>query len=247
MNLEKQIFEVGGCVRDEIIGVHTKDIDFTYVVNDKSLSVEQGFSNMKEHLANEGFKTFLETPDCFTIRAMFPKDHEHKGLVADFVMARKEVGYIPGTRRPNLELGSLHDDLSRRDFTVNAIAKSLTGEIIDPFNGRQDIERKVLVTPLDPTVTFLDDPLRVLRGLRFSITKGFELDITCLNTMFQPPVIDKLTDVVSGERIREELTKMFKHDSVRSLRLLSDVDKLNPKFTKAIFKEGIWLMPTMKH
>ena len=74
MLLEKQIFEVGGCVRDEILGVHTKDIDFTYVVNDKSLSVEQGFSNMKEHLANEGFKTFLETPDCFTIRAMFPKE-----------------------------------------------------------------------------------------------------------------------------------------------------------------------------
>ena len=75
-------------------------------------------------------KIFLKTKDCFTVRAMFPKGHKHEGLVADFVMSRKEVGVIPGTRKPILELGTLEDDLIRRDFTVNSLCKDENGNIL---------------------------------------------------------------------------------------------------------------------
>ena len=127
--MEHKIFEVGGCVRDEILGVHTKDIDFTFVLDNTDMTVEEGWSKMLSILESDGFKIFLKTPDCFTVRAMFPKGHEHEGLVADFVMSRKEVGVIPGTRKPILELGTLEDDLMRRDFTLNSLCKDENGNI----------------------------------------------------------------------------------------------------------------------
>ena len=132
--MEHKIFEVGGCVRDEILGVHTKDIDFTFVLDNTDMTVEEGWNKMLSILESEGFKIFLKTQDCFTVRAMFPKGHKHEGLVADFVMSRKEVGVIPGTRKPILELGTLEDDLMRRDFTLNALCKDENGNIIDMFN-----------------------------------------------------------------------------------------------------------------
>ena len=135
-----KLFEVGGCVRDELLGVHTKDIDFTVVLDDMfHMTVDQGWDMMLDFLKSEKFKIFLETKDCFTVRAMFPKGHQHEGLVADFVLARKEVGVIDGTRKPILELGTLEDDLFRRDFTVNALAKAEDGLLIDMCNGQQDL------------------------------------------------------------------------------------------------------------
>ena len=102
--MKHKIFEVGGCVRDEILGVHTKDIDFTFVLGNTDMSVDQGWDEMLSFLKAQGFEIFLETKDCFTVRAMFPKGHKHEGLVADFVMARKEVGVIAGTRKPILKI-----------------------------------------------------------------------------------------------------------------------------------------------
>ena len=246
--MKHKIFEIGGCVRDELLGLHTKDIDFTVVIDqrDEKLSVDEGWAFMKHFLLNEGFKIFLETKDCFTIRAMFPKGHQHEGLVADFVMARKEVGYIPGTRKPILELGSLEDDMRRRDFTVNAMAKDDDGNIIDLFEGQRHLEWKVLMTPLDPMTTLMDDPLRLLRAIRFSITKGFQIDGAVWNAMFQPKLMDKLEKVVSQERIREEISKMMKHDTVSSIRLLQEIDKRNPKLLEIIFGGDMWLLPTTK-
>jgi len=246
--MKHKIFEIGGCVRDELLGLHTKDIDFTVVIDqrDEKLSVDEGWAFMKHFLLGEGFKIFLETKDCFTIRAMFPKEHQHEGLVADFVMARKEVGYIPGTRKPILELGSLEDDMMRRDFTVNAMAKDEHGEIIDLFNGQQHLKGKLLMTPLDPMTTLMDDPLRLLRALRFSITKGFTIDGVVWNAMFQPNIMDKLENVVSQERIREEVTKMMKYDTLSSLRLFQEIDKREPKLLEIIFGGNMWLLPSTK-
>jgi tRNA nucleotidyltransferase/poly(A) polymerase len=246
--MKHKIFEIGGCVRDELLGLHTKDIDFTVVIDqrDEKLSVDEGWAFMKHFLLNEGFKIFLETKDCFTIRAMFPKGHPHEGLVADFVMARKEVGYIPGTRKPILELGSLEDDMMRRDFTVNAMAKDEHGEIIDLFNGQQHLKGKLLMTPLDPMTTLMDDPLRLLRALRFSITKGFTIDGVVWNAMFQPNIMDKLENVVSQERIREEVTKMMKYDTLSSLRLFQEIDKREPRLLEIIFGGNMWLLPSTK-
>ena len=241
-----QIYEVGGCVRDEIIGVHTNDIDFTFVLENTDQTVDEGWDQMLSYLNVEGFKIFLETKDCFTVRAKFPKGHVNEGLVADFVMARKEVGYIDGTRQPLLELGTLEDDLTRRDFTLNALAKDLDGNIIDLFDGQTHLKQKVLITPLDPIKTFMDDPLRMIRALRFSITKGFDIHPTVWNAIFTPGLIDKLSEVVSQERIQGEVMKMMKHDTVKTLRLLSVIDKKDSRLLEIMFKDKMWLMPTTK-
>ena len=240
-----KIFIVGGCIRDKFLGLNSKDIDFTFVCEESS-TVEQGWDEMKTWMTTSGFEIFLETQDCFTIRAKFPIGHQHEGLVADFVMARKEVGYYEGTRRPILELGDLTDDLMRRDFTVNALAEDLDGNIIDLFNGREDLKAGLLRTPLDPHLTFMDDPLRILRAVRFSVTKGLKITEGLWTAMENKGILEKLEKTVSGERIREEIGKMFEFDTVKSLFILQEVEKRIPGFTKLAFKDGLWLKPTFK-
>lgn len=242
-----KIFKVGGSVRDELLGVHSKDIDFTFVLDILDKTVEEGFQEMTEWMLEKGFEIFLSTPDCFTIRAKFPKGSENEKLVADFVMARKEIGYIKGTRKPILALGTLEDDLIRRDFTLNAMARDEAGNLIDLFGGVDDLKSKILKTPLDPRITMMDDPLRILRSWRFSITKGFIIDPSILEAIKQPGILEKLESTVSGERIREELFKMFKHDTIESLKLLNDMESHIPGLMKMIFKNGLHLEPSFKH
>jgi tRNA nucleotidyltransferase/poly(A) polymerase len=196
---------------------------------------------LSENLRQDGFEIFLETPDCFTIRAKFPTDHKHQG-VADFVMARKEVGYIPGTRTPIVVPGNLYDDLERRDFTLNALAKDSDGNIIDYFNGMEDLKNGILRTPLDCNVTFDDDPLRILRAIRFSITKGFKIEETCINVIREYDYDSKMF-VVSEERIREELYKCFKTNTLRTILTLNEYSKLRDYVFK---KTTLWLEPTNK-
>jgi len=240
-----KIFQVGGCIRDKFLGLQSKDIDFTFVLDNLDRTVEEGFEIMTKWLEHKEFTIFLSTPDCFTIRAKFPKDHQHAGLVADFVMARKEIGYIPGTRKPILELGTLEDDLMRRDFTLNALAEDEDGKLIDLFGGLEDLKNGILRTPLDPMITMMDDPLRILRALRFSITKGFTIDLKIFDAMRQPDIIEKLRLTVSQERMREEIFKMMKHDTPATLRLLHIIDEGEiPGFFDLVFSKGLWLKPT---
>lgn len=240
-----KIYEVGGCVRDEILGVKSKDIDFTVVLDNIDQSVDEGWDQMVSFLKEEGYQIFLETKDCFTVRAKFPVGHVNEGLVADFVMARKEVGYVLGTRKPILELGSLYDDLIRRDFTVNALAKDMDGNIIDHFNGMEHLKKGLLVTPLNPMKTMMDDPLRILRALRFSITKDLEVHTDIMESMKQPDILDKLKSTVSQERIREEITKMMMCDTIKTMKLLVDIDRDYIKgFLNIVFKDTMWLKPT---
>jgi poly(A) polymerase len=241
-----QIYKVGGCVRDEILGIDSKDIDFTFVLDNLDQPVESGFQQMTEWMEAEGYQIFLSTPDCFTIRAKFPIGSLNEGLVADFVMARKEVGYKPGTRQPILVLGTLEDDLIRRDFTLNAMAVDYDGNLIDLFNGKQDIEDRILRTPLPAEQTMMDDPLRFLRALRFSITKDFIIHPDILTAMEQKEIVDKLFKVVSAERIREEIFKMMKADTVRTIKLLTDIDEFIPGFIDLTFSRGLWLKPTFE-
>lgn len=241
-----QIFKVGGCVRDEILGIDSKDIDFTFVLDNLERTVEEGFQVMTQYLEHKEFTIFLSTPEMFTIRAKFPKGDINEGLVADFVLARKEVGYKQGTRQPILELGTLEDDLIRRDFTLNAMAVDYDGNLIDLFEGKEDLERKILRTPLPSDKTMMDDPLRFIRALRFSITKGFSIHPDIFDSMTQKNILDKLENVVSAERIREEVYKMMKHDTVKSLELFSHVEDILPGFTKLVFGRGLWLKPTFE-
>lgn len=241
-----KLFKVGGTVRDELLGLSSKDIDFTFVLDNLEQTVEQGFKDMEQWMTDRGFQIFLSTPDMFTIRAKFPKGDPNEGLVADFVMARKETGYKEGTRQPILVLGTLEDDLIRRDFTLNAMAVSEDGDLIDLFGGREDLESRILKTPLPAEQTMMDDPLRFLRALRFSITKGFEIDPTIFKAMEQPQILEKLEKVVSAERIREEVFKMMKADTLRTLELFREVEDILPGFTALVFGRGLWLKPTFE-
>lgn len=239
------MFEVGGKVRDEILGLDSKDVDYVAVPNDKLLqdfdTAESMFSMLEQYLKDEKFEIFLVTADCFTIRAKFPKGHKYSG-VADFVMSRKEVGYIPGTRTPIVKPGTLYDDLERRDATLNALAKDEDGTIIDYFGGFEDLTNRVLRTPLDPIKTFDDDPLRIIRFIRFSITKGFTI-LDDIQSVIEDYNYEDKMGVVSTERIREELLKCFKYDTLKTLRELEQYKGLR----NYIFKNNLlWLKPTME-
>lgn len=236
-------YEVGGKIRDEVLGLQSKDVDYVAVPYEilltKYQNIDELFAYLVEYLTLEKFDIFLVTPDCYTIRAKFPDGHKYQG-VADFVMARKEVGYYPGTRKPILQPGTLRDDLERRDFTLNALARGENGEIIDLFNGMQDLKAGLLRTPLPFEITFNDDPLRILRAIRFSITKGFTIPDDMSAFIREYDYIGKMAPVVSTERVREELLKCFKHDTLATLKKLAEF----PKLMEYIFNTQIWLKPT---
>ena len=244
-----KMYEVGGCVRDEILGLKSKDVDYVAVPSETLLEkykdAHEMFVILETYLTNEKFEIFLSTPSCFTIRAKFPKGHKYEG-VADFVMARKEVGYVPDTRQPIIVPGTLYDDLERRDFTLNALAKDEDGTIIDYFDGIWALENKLLLTPLEAKTTMMDDPLRLIRAFRFSITKDFTISPRVWETCLMDSVVNKLEEVVSQERIREEIFKMMKHDTIKSLELFYNIDRVNPKLIQIMFGRGMWLKPTME-
>ena len=246
-----KFYEVGGKIRDEFLGIKSKDVDYVAVpskeVFDKIHPRESQpspamlvFDELKDYLEKQKFEIFLVTPRCYTIRAKFPEGHKYQGI-ADFVMARKEVGYIPGTRTPIIYPGTLYDDLSRRDFTVNALAKDPdTGKIIDYFDGKRDLAHMCLRTPLDTETTLNDDPLRILRAIRFKITKGFLFDSYLDACIMYYPYEEKMK-VISEERVREELVKCFKHSTYKTLQVLEIYDSLRDY----IFKHtNLWLKPT---
>ena len=245
MKKDFTFYEVGGRVRDEILGLESKDIDYVAVPTEALLkdisSAHTMFGVLEGYLRAEGFEVFLVTPDCFTIRAKFPAGHKHQG-VADFVMARKETGYIPGTRTPIVVPGTLFDDLQRRDFTLNALAKDEDGNIIDFFEGRRHLKIGQLITPLDCKITFDDDPLRILRAVRFCITKGFYMG-AYMDGVIQDYDYETKMGVVSTERIREELFKCFKHNTIETLKYLHEF----PALRNYIFRDNtLWLKPTME-
>ena len=235
--------EVGGAVRDKFLGVDSKDVDFVAVPTQQFDTADDAFNALVAHLKETGFKVFLETPQFFTVRAQVPEDNPLKERtdVADFVLARKDGPSSDG-RRPDFVLpGTLMDDLTRRDFTVNAMAM-MNDELIDPFGGREDLDNNLLRFVGNPNDRIVEDGLRVMRALRFHITKGFDVDADtwdAVNSEFAAEMLMK----VSIERISDELQKMFLFDTVQSMETLSDVRR---SLKRAIFRDGLRLMPTLK-
>lgn len=236
-----KMYQVGGAVRDELLGVKSKDIDFTVVLEPHDFGMGarlDPFTVMKFNLVQMGFEIFLETPEFLTIRARFPRGHKNAGLTADFVLARKESDYTDGRRPDHVEPGTLIDDLARRDFTMNAIAKDQNGELIDPFGGIGAIRNRIIRAVGNPYDRIREDKLRLMRALRFSITKGFAIDKELFEAIkfYGPDIVD-----VSAERVREELTKMLNHNMVRTFYVLDAFDLL-----VYIDELGINFQPTLK-
>lgn len=192
-------YVVGGYVRDRLLARESKDMDIVCVGSGIELA-QQLCSKLRPIPRITIFKRFGT--------AMI----KHKDLEIEFVGARKE-SYSQDSRNPAVENGNLEDDQNRRDFTINALAVSLNeenfGEIIDPFNGLHHLERKLLKTPLDPGKTFSDDPLRMMRGIRFSTQLGFTIEE---NTLASIAKSKNRIKIISRERIISEMEKILASD-----------------------------------
>lgn len=243
--MEYRLYEVGGKLRDEALGLKSKDVDYSVELVGFEGSIEEAYKAFCKQITSEGFDIKIEHPESLTVRALFPKEHQYSG-VADFVIARKELHYPAGSRRPVCVLGTLYDDLVRRDFTVNALARGEDGEVIDLFGGFRDLHLKVLRTPTEPAQSFKDDPLRIIRAMRFCITKGFTLSQDTKEAIQEFGILGLRK--VSVERVKDELEKCFKHDTVATLNYLIYMrDVLKFDLISYSFEDtGLRLIPTNK-
>ncbi len=208
--LSFQTFVVGGFVRDQLLHKSAQVNDLDFVVLGNSLEFAQAFAQE----VGEDAGTLIEFPDFQTARFVFTRvldDGSKKNLFeVEFAAARSE-SYRSDSRKPQVQPATLEQDLSRRDFTVNAMAQEVLadgalGEIVDPFDGKNDVEHKILRTPLEPNETFSDDPLRMLRAARFSAQLEFTIHPTTFSAMEKNSARMK---IVSAERIMEELLKLL--------------------------------------
>lgn len=194
INLETYI--IGGYVRDIIIERDSKDIDIVTLGSGIELAKEVA-SSLNPKMKVSVFKTYGTAQFVY-------QDTE-----VEFVGARKE-SYNRESRNPVVEDGSLVDDQNRRDFTINALAISLNaenyGELIDPFGGLADIEQKVIRTPLDPEITFDDDPLRMMRAIRFATQLNFKIEEKTLEAISK---YSNRIKIITRERIADELNKII--------------------------------------
>ena len=190
-------YVVGGYVRDLLMGLEkSNDIDIL-IVGDGIEIAKMVSKKLNTHSKVKIYKNFRT--------AAF----KYQNVELEFVGSRKE-SYKFNSRNPTVEIGTLDDDLNRRDFTINSIGICLNsnkwGELIDKFNGIVHIGKKLIITPLDPVKTFSDDPLRMLRGVRFSCQLNFLIDSECLKIIEQEK---NRINIVSSERIAEELNKIL--------------------------------------
>lgn len=232
-----KFFEVGGAVRDWLRGVECHDVDF---------AVEgcESFEAMEAELVRQGFEIFLSTPDKFTTRAQVPNGHllRDRTKVADFVMCRTDSATGDG-RRPDFVVPSgILGDLARRDFTVNAMALDPeTGLLLDPHGGKADLEANLLRFVGSPEQRISEDGLRVLRGFRFVVAKGFVLE-AATEAALKSDLAVKMLGAVSTERVRDELAKMFQADTMATLELLCSV---SPEMRLAMVRD-LKLDPTSR-
>jgi len=235
-----RLFEVGGSIRDELMGIdNPPDRDFCAESPD-------GWKALLAWCDANMERVFLVTPEFFTVRGRMLN-----GDSIDVVMCRKDGPSSDGRHPDHVEPGGLLGDLARRDFTVNAMAREVDpktlepiGDIIDPFGGKEDLITGCLRTVGNTKDRFTEDGLRVLRAIRFSITKDLELLPEIAAEIEDRQWWNFIKETVSAERIREELTKMFKHSTIRTIRFFAN--RLPIEALLMLEQSGIWLKPTME-
>lgn len=225
--MKLETYVIGGFVRDLLLNRPSKDIDIVTVGSGIELA-EQVSKRLKNKPRVSVFKNFGT--------AMI----KHKDLEIEFVGARKE-SYERHSRKPIVENGTLEDDQNRRDFTINALAlclnQSCFGQLIDPFNGVQDLKNGIIRTPLDPDITFSDDPLRIMRAIRFSTQLGFEIETETLKSISRNKERIK---IISGERIIDEINKiMMSAKPSVGFKLLEETGLLQLIFPELLLLKGV--------
>lgn len=194
--MQLETYVIGGFVRDFFLGRKSKDIDIVTVGSGIELA-QQVAKKLKPQPGVNYFKNFGTAMLKF------------KNLDIEFVGARKE-SYLRNSRKPVVEDGTLEDDQNRRDFTINAMAVGLNkenfGKLVDPFDGINDLGKGIIRTPLDPNITFSDDPLRMLRAIRFSTQLHFDIQTETLQSISKNAERIK---IISAERIIDELNKII--------------------------------------
>ncbi len=187
-------YVIGGYVRDHFLNRECKDIDI--VVGGDGIALAHVVAEKVRNTRVHFFKNFGT--------AMLHYD----GLEIEFVGARKE-SYRHESRKPEVEAGTLEDDQNRRDFSINTMAWSLNeadfGRLVDPFHGMQDLQQKIIRTPLDPGITYSDDPLRMMRAIRFATQLDFRIEAASLEAI---QVQKERIRIISMERITDELNKI---------------------------------------
>lgn len=234
--LGQSVYVVGGFVRDTLLNRHQhQDIDFVTEGNGILLA-----ELIHKKLNKKNKLKFFKRFGTAVIH--------HQGIDLEFVGARKE-SYSSESRKPFIEFGTLVDDQNRRDFTINALAISLNqenyGELLDPFNGISDLENKVLKTPLDPKITFSDDPLRMIRAIRFASQLNFIIEQNSLKAIQQNK---ERLKIVSMDRISTELNKilLLNKPSV-GLNLLHQTELLDLILPELTLLQGIEEIEGNKH
>ena len=221
-----EAYVIGGFVRDLLLDRPSKDIDIVVVGSGLDLA-----KACAEKLRVKKVSTFER----------FGTAHfRYKDLEVEFVGARKE-SYRSDSRKPSVEDGSLRDDQNRRDFSINALALNLHkdhfGELIDPFNGRVDLGKKLIRTPLEPAKTYSDDPLRMMRAIRFATQLDFKIENKSLEAIAENA---HRLEIISRERIVTELNKIILSDTPsRGFKLLYSTKLLHQFFPEMIALQGI--------
>ena len=206
-----ECYVVGGYVRDIFLERPSNDIDV--VVVGSGIAVAEA---LKKRLGKKAHLSVFRNFGTAQVKVANSQQPIANSLEVEFVGARKE-SYSHDSRKPIVENGTLEDDQNRRDFTINAMAICLNnkrfGELVDPFNGIADLEDGIIATPLDPEVTFSDDPLRMMRCIRFATQLNFQIEEETFDALSR--MADRIK-IVSGERIEVELNKimMAPHPSI---------------------------------